>query len=48
MKSKLKEAEFKARCWDQATGYLKALDKEHIVNMIEYSIRQTYGDTKES
>lgn len=48
MSNKLKEAEFKARCWDQVIGYLKALDKEHIVNMIEHSITKTYGYTKES
>jgi len=34
-----------AKCWECAIGYLRAIEKEHIVNLIEYQVlRDTIKD----
>ena len=36
-----------AECWNKAKFYLRVMGKEHIGDMIEYSIKKKDGDTKE-
>jgi len=47
MKRELDKHEFEALCWQSAKQYFSAMDKTHIVRMIEHSIHNTYADTKE-
>ena len=35
-----------AKCWDKAKFYLRVMGKEHIGDMIEYTVKKD-GDTKE-
>jgi hypothetical protein len=46
MSDKYKDSDhFKARCWENVTFYLDALDKSHITRLIEKSISDKYEDT---
>jgi hypothetical protein len=48
MSDKYKDSDhFKARCWENATHYLDALNKSEITRLIEYTIMKKYGNTEE-